>query len=77
MVTMPSAIVFGCHGNQTRFFRSARNLPIISNYEFRSEAKGSILVNINKKQETFSLLRGDRGSWLTFYTPALQAKTFI
>ena len=41
---MPSAIVFGCHGNQTRLFRSARNLPIISYYEFRSGAKGSILV---------------------------------
>ena len=49
MVTMPSAIVFGCmgtkHGRQ-RFFRSAQNLPIISNYEFLSGAKGSILVII-------------------------------
>ena len=37
--------VRGCQGNKTWFFRSTRNLLIISIYEFRSGAKGSVLVN--------------------------------
>ena len=54
---MPSVIVFSCHGNQTRFFRSARNLSIISNYEFRSEGQYTSNYNNNivrRKVEKYS-----------------------
>ena len=48
----------GCHGYQMQFFHSTRNLLIILNYEFRSGAKGSVLVklwNIQQIIETTKL----------------------